>query len=216
LDEIKVGLGEESISTDEEDLRMHGYSEWSSLNIETLPVAVAYPKSTEEVSRIAKICHKYRVPMSKFMLKNEFVKALIVEVPFSGGTSLEANFAAPFGGVSVDFSEMNKILALHADEYALNVQGIAFLTLHSMDVVVQPSVPWMSLNERIRHTGLFFPVDPGPSVSQSDICKNIPSDLAQGKNRRHGWDKLQVGLNSERLRFILNPPVALTQCDTGP
>ena len=34
-----------------------------------------------------------------------------------------------------------------------------------MDVVVQPSVPWMSLNEQIKESGLFFPVDPGPSVS---------------------------------------------------
>ena len=34
----------------------------------------------------------------------------------------------------------------------------------SMDVVVQPSVPWMSLNDQIKDSGLFFPVDPGPSV----------------------------------------------------
>lgn len=34
-----------------------------------------------------------------------------------------------------------------------------------MDVVVQPSVPWMSLNDEIKDSGLFFPVDPGPSVS---------------------------------------------------
>lgn len=34
-----------------------------------------------------------------------------------------------------------------------------------MDVVVQPSVPWMSLNDEIKESGLFFPVDPGPSVS---------------------------------------------------
>jgi D-lactate dehydrogenase (cytochrome) len=33
-----------------------------------------------------------------------------------------------------------------------------------MDVVVQPSVPWMSLNEQIKESGLFFPVDPGPSA----------------------------------------------------
>lgn len=37
----------------------------------------------------------------------------------------------------------------------------------SMDVVVQPSVPWMSLNDQIKDSGLFFPVDPGPSVSNS-------------------------------------------------
>ena len=43
---------------------MHGYSEWSSINIDQLPVAVAYPKSTEEVSQIAKVCYKYKVPLS--------------------------------------------------------------------------------------------------------------------------------------------------------
>ena len=50
-------IGEEAISTDDEDLRAHGFSEWSSINIEKLPVAVAYPRSTKEVSQIAEICH---------------------------------------------------------------------------------------------------------------------------------------------------------------
>lgn len=36
----------------------------------------------------------------------------------------------------------------------------------SLNVVVQPSVPWMDLNSKIQDTGLFFPIDPGPSVSQ--------------------------------------------------
>ncbi|EKG13424.1 FAD-linked oxidase [Macrophomina phaseolina MS6] len=70
-------------------------------------------------------------------------------IPYSGGSSLEANFAAPFGGMSIDFAHMDAILALHADD---------------MDVVVQPAVPWMELNERIKDSGLFFPVDPGPSA----------------------------------------------------
>lgn len=64
INELRYLLGEDAISTDDDDLLMHGYSEWSSINIDQLPVAVAYPKSTEEVSQIAKICHKYRVPMS--------------------------------------------------------------------------------------------------------------------------------------------------------
>lgn len=126
-------LGDEAISTDDEDLRAHGFSEWSSINIEQLPVAVAYPRSTKEVSQIAEICHKYRMPM----------------IPYSGGSSLEANFSAPHGGMSVDFAYMDKIVALHEDD---------------MDVVVQPSIQWMQLNEQIQGTGLFFPVDPGPSA----------------------------------------------------
>ena len=70
-------------------------------------------------------------------------------IPFSGGTSLEANFAAPYGGISIDFAFMDQIIALHEDD---------------MDIVVQPSVQWMQLNDEIRETGLFFPVDPGPSA----------------------------------------------------
>ncbi|KAK4555242.1 D-lactate ferricytochrome c oxidoreductase [Recurvomyces mirabilis] len=134
ITELRMLLDEEAaISTDDEDLHRHGYSEWSSINIATLPVAVAYPKSTEEVSQIAKVCSKYRIPI----------------IPYSGGSSLEANFSAPFGGVSVDFCFMDKILQLREDD---------------MDVTVQPSVGWMSLNEHIQDSGLFFPVDPGPSA----------------------------------------------------
>ncbi|KAL2823558.1 hypothetical protein BDW59DRAFT_163135 [Aspergillus cavernicola] len=131
IEEIHGALGEDSISTDDEDLRAHGYSEWSSINIDRLPVAVVFPKSTEEVATIAKICHKYKVPM----------------IPFSGGSSVEGHFSAPFGGVSVDFLNMNQVVAFHPED---------------MDIVVQPSVSWMEMNASIKDSGLFFPVDPGP------------------------------------------------------
>jgi D-lactate dehydrogenase (cytochrome) len=65
IEELRASLGEDSVSTDDDDLHAHGYSEWSSVNIDQLPVAVAYPKSTEEVSQLAKICYKYRMPMSE-------------------------------------------------------------------------------------------------------------------------------------------------------
>jgi D-lactate dehydrogenase (cytochrome) len=131
--ELRITLGDDAISTDEDELQQHGYSEWSSVNADRLPVAVAYPTCTEDVVKIAKVCHKYRMPM----------------VPYSGGSSLEANFSAPYGGLTIDFAMMNKILEIHEDD---------------MDIVVQPSIQWMELNEKIKDTGLFFPVDPGPSA----------------------------------------------------
>jgi D-lactate dehydrogenase (cytochrome) len=133
LEDIRRAISEDTISIDDEDLKLHGFSEWSSTNIETLPVAVAYPKSTAEVSTIAKICNKYRVPI----------------IPYSGGSSLEGNFSAPHGGISVDFAFMDQIIKFNKDD---------------MDVVVQPSVSWMSLNDELSASGLFFPVDPGPSA----------------------------------------------------
>ncbi|EAU30870.1 conserved hypothetical protein [Aspergillus terreus NIH2624] len=131
--EVRAKLGDDAVNTDEDDLHRHGFSEWSSLNADRLPVAIAYPSNTADVVEIAKICHKYKMPM----------------VPFSGGSSLEANFSAPYGGMTIDFALMNNILELHEDD---------------MDVVVQPSIQWMDLNEKIKDSGLFFPVDPGPSA----------------------------------------------------
>ncbi|XXH03157.1 40S ribosomal protein S4 [Hypoxylon texense] len=131
----KKGEKEDIISTDPEDLLAHGYSEWSTTNPDGLPVAVAYPRSTEQVSTIARICHKYRVPI----------------IPYSGGSSLEGNFSAPYGGISVDFAFMDQIIQFNKDD---------------MDIVVQPSIGWQDLNEQLSRmgSGLFFPIDPGPSA----------------------------------------------------
>jgi len=136
LKEIRREIGDEDIiSTDPEDLHSHGYSEWSTSNPEGLPVAVAYPRSTEQVSTIARICHRYRVPI----------------IPYSGGSSLEGNFSAPYGGISVDFAYMDQIIQFNKDD---------------MDIVVQPSIGWQDLNQQLlrMNSGLFFPIDPGPSA----------------------------------------------------
>lgn len=70
-------------------------------------------------------------------------------IPYSGGSSLEANFSCPYGGMSIDFAFMDEIVAFHEDD---------------MDIVVQPGIQWMALNDRIKDSGLFFPVDPGPTA----------------------------------------------------
>ncbi|KAI9740610.1 MAG: hypothetical protein M1834_005191 [Cirrosporium novae-zelandiae] len=70
-------------------------------------------------------------------------------VPFGAGSSVEGNFSSPFSGICIDFTHMDKIIAFHEND---------------MDVVVQPGVNWVNLNSRIQETGLFLPLDPGPTA----------------------------------------------------
>ncbi len=98
------------------------------------PDAVVFPETTAEVVELVGICSAAGVAM----------------VPFGAGTSLEGQVNAPHGGVSVDLSRMDRILAVHAED---------------MDAVVQPGVTRSRLNAHLRDKGLFFPLDPGADAT---------------------------------------------------
>jgi FAD/FMN-containing dehydrogenase len=77
-----------------------------------------------------------------------------------------------------------------------------------MDVVVQPSVPWMSLNDQIKDSGLFFPVDPGPSVSCHDsLLRYAQTGIPRFANfQRLGlvaWSERVAGTSVATITLIL-------------
>ncbi|XP_022151406.1 D-lactate dehydrogenase [cytochrome], mitochondrial isoform X2 [Momordica charantia] len=76
-------------------------------------------------------------------------------VPYGGATSIEGHTLAPNGGLCIDMSLMNKVKALHVED---------------MDVVVEPGIGWMELNEYLEPYGLFFPLDPGPGATIGGMC----------------------------------------------
>ncbi len=98
------------------------------------PDAVVFPHTTDEVSQIVKACAAHKVPV----------------IAFGTGTSLEGHVNAPAGGISVDLTQMNRILAVNASD---------------LDCVVQAGVTREDLNTHLRDQGLFFPIDPGANAS---------------------------------------------------
>ncbi|KAM5491192.1 D-lactate ferricytochrome c oxidoreductase [Microsporum canis] len=101
-------VGRENVSTEQEDLDGRSGSAWSSYSVKESerPFLIVFPSTTEEVSRIMKVCHVRLIPV----------------IPYSGGTSLEGHFSPTPGGVCIDFSRMNKIVTLHKNDLDVVVQ----------------------------------------------------------------------------------------------
>ena len=98
------------------------------------PDAVVFVGTTEEVKDVIDTCRAHDVPI----------------VPFGVGTSLEGHVNAPLGGICVDFSRMNQVRAVHAED---------------LTCTVEPGITRTALNAHLRDSGLFFPIDPGADAT---------------------------------------------------
>jgi D-lactate dehydrogenase (cytochrome) len=130
-DRLRAVLGER-LTTSEAARREHGGSE---THFETrLPDAVVYPHSTEEVVAVVRACVAADCPI----------------VPFGAGTSIEGNTVPVQGGVTVDLSEMNRIVEVNPEDF---------------DCTVEAGVRREQLNLHLKEHGLFFPIDPGANAT---------------------------------------------------
>ena len=125
--------------------RQHGTSE--AHFAESLPDAVIFAASTEEVVDCVRLCVAAKVPI----------------IPFGAGTSIEGNALPIHGGVSINLSRMDAILAVHAEDF---------------DCTVQAGCRREALNAHLRDTGLFFPIDPGANATIGGMA----STRASGTN----------------------------------
>ena len=102
--ELQALLGQRT--TTAEAIREH-HSHGESYHPAALPDVVCFPQSTEEVSAIMKISAKYGVPV----------------IPFGGGTSMEAQVNAIYGGITLDIRQMNKILNISVEDLQATVEA---------------------------------------------------------------------------------------------
>jgi D-lactate dehydrogenase (cytochrome) len=122
------------------------------------PDGVIFLESAEDVKTAVRIAARHRAPL----------------IPFGAGSSLEGQVNAASGGFSLDFSRMNRVLSVNAED---------------LDCTVEPGLTREELNTHLRDTGLFFPIDPGANASIGGMA----STRASGTNAvRYGTMKDNV------------------------
>ncbi len=159
IKELKLQLSDNRVSTNETILNQHSSDE--SHHEPTLPQVVVYPITSEEVSSIVKIANQYEIPV----------------VPFGVGSALEGHVIPTEGGITVNFSLMNKVLEVRDQDLL---------------VKVQPGVTRTQLNKELKKYGLFFPVDPGADATLGGMAATNAS----------GTTSVRYGIMRDQVRDL--------------
>ena len=145
LEQLEALLGKSKLSISPSVLEQHGRDE--NFPHVRPPLAVAYAESREDVQTVLEWSRTHNIPL----------------IPYGAGTSLEGALVPERAGVpvlSLDLSRMNKVVRIEPENFL---------------AVVQPGVTRTALNEALRYTGLFFPVDPGADASLGGMAATSAS-----------------------------------------
>jgi D-lactate dehydrogenase (cytochrome) len=139
LNFLQTILGPERVSTTQADRRQHARDQ--SSHPERLPDIVAWPQTTAEVSAILQHANAQHIPVTAW----------------GAGTSLEGNPIPIFGGIVLNFQQMNRIVQIHDSDF---------------QATAQPGVLYKDMNQQLAPYGLFFAPDPGANASIGGMIAN--------------------------------------------
>ncbi|ARK24051.1 2-hydroxy-acid oxidase [Sporosarcina sp. P37] len=145
---LREVLTEEQVTINKTVRELHGKDE--SYHTMKLPDIVVFPSSAEDVSHVMRVSSKHRVPVT----------------PYGLGSSLEGHVIPENGGITIDFSHMNQILSVQAEDFL---------------VTVQPGVTRSQLNKELKKHGLFFSVDPGADATLGGMAATNASGTTSVK-----------------------------------
>ncbi|MEO1290475.1 MAG: FAD-binding oxidoreductase [Chloroflexota bacterium] len=161
-------VGQDNISTGDSERQLHSRDQ--SFHEPHLPDVVVWASTAQEVADTLALANEYHVPVTAW----------------GAGSSLEGNPIPVHGGILLDMSKMNKIIAIHADDF---------------QVTVQAGKPRKDLNRELAKYGLFFPPDPGANATIGGMLANNAAGIRTVKYgaSKDNVLKMQVALADGRL-----------------
>jgi D-lactate dehydrogenase (cytochrome) len=144
FNELKAILDDNRVSTGDSVRQLHSHDE--SYHTPVLPDVVVEPRTTQEVSSLVRWACARKMSIT----------------PWGAGTSLEGNPIPVHGGMVIDFSNMNQVIAIRSQDFQVDVLA---------------GVIYKELNKTLSHDGLFFPPDPGAAATIGGMIGNNASGI---------------------------------------
>ncbi|MDL1901944.1 FAD-binding oxidoreductase [Anaerolineae bacterium CFX9] len=168
LERLRMIHGAEQVSTAQAEIDLHARDQ--SHHEAHRAEVVIFPQTGQAVADTLRLANEHRIPVT----------------PWGVGTGLEGNSIPLYGGILMSFERMNRIVAVHADDF---------------QVTVQPGIGHKDLNAELARYGLFFPPDPGANATVGGMLANNAAGI---RTVRYGASKdnvlrMEVALADGRL-----------------